>query len=312
MRHSRPAGPTSITWRNASVSDHRPGITWRQLVFEPEPADLERLESALFECGALAVSLQDAGDEPILEPLPGETPLWPRARVTALFAGADDLDAVLALLRAAFGVLPAHGVDVLEERVWEREWLEHAVPLRFGDRLWVCPGDFVPGGDAAVVRLDPGLAFGTGSHPSTALCLDWLAAHEPAGLDVVDFGCGSGVLAIAALKLGARRAIAIDIDRQARAATRENARRNGVTLAVQKTSCDATRGDVVLANIVAGTLIELRARLADIVRPGGRAVLAGLLVGQEAAVAEAYRTWFHIGAAARRDGWIRIEATRRA
>ena len=287
-------------------------MNWTQLVFEPEPADLERLEAALLESGALAVTLADAGDDPVLEPRPGETPVWPQTRVTALFRAGNELDAALARLRVTFGALPAYGIDILEERRWEREWLKYAAPLKFGDRLWVCPGDFVPRGDAVIVRLDPGLAFGAGSHPSTALCLEWLAAHEPAGLDVVDFGCGSGVLAVAALKLGARRAIAIDIDPQARTAARENARRNGVLLAVQEMPGDSTRGDVVLANILAGTLIELAAGIADIVRPGGRAVLAGLLAGQDAAVAEAYRTWFHIDAAACRDGWIRIEATRRA
>lgn len=297
-------------------------MPWLRLVFEPAAPDRERLETALQATGALAVTLQGAGSEPILEPAPGETPLWSCTRISALFDAQVDIGSMLGRLRAELHVdaLPPHGVEMIADRVWEREWLEAAKPLHFGSRLWICPGETSPdvkaAGDhpAIVVRLDAGLAFGAGTHASTALCLDWLATHELSGAELIDYGCGSGILAIAALKLGARHVTAIDIDPQARVATCTNALRNGIAHALviaDESPAAPLVCDVLLANILAATLIELSARFASMVKPGGRLVLAGILEPQVGAVADAYRTWFDIGVAHRREEWVRIDAVRR-
>ena len=193
--------------------------------------NLESLDPAMVEAvfmrhGACSVSLSDAGDDPILEPGPGETPLWSRTRITALFPGDTDLAALDAALLDELGLdaLPAHAIERLVDRDWEREWLRDFKPMRFGQRLWICPGELDAGEpDAVIVRLDPGLAFGTGTHPTTALCLEWLDGLSLAGKAMLDYGCGSGILAIAALKLGCRAAMAMDIDPQAVTATADNA-----------------------------------------------------------------------------------------
>ena len=191
--------------------------------------------------------------------------------------------------------------------------------MRFGRRLWVCPGG-MPAGERAAVRveLDPGLAFGTGTHPTTAMCLEWLDGLPDdaiAGAEVIDYGCGSGILSVAALKLGAARVIAVDIDPQARLASRENAARNGVLDQVQSTE-DPRPGeraaDILLANILAGPLVDLAPRLAELVRPGGRLALSGLLLDQVDTVAAAYQPWFHIALTASRDGWGFLSGHRRA
>jgi ribosomal protein L11 methyltransferase len=212
--------------------------------------------------------------------------------------------------------------EAVADRAWEREWLKDFKPMRFGRRLWVCPGGQRPaageaGIDTVLVELDPGLAFGTGTHATTALCLDWLDSGSDSwlgGASVIDYGCGSGILAVAALKLGAVRAVAMDIDPQALIATRENAERNGVLEKVQVTGardCGGATVDVLLANILAGPLIELAPQLAERVRPGGRIALSGLLLEQADAVTAAYRPWFDIGLTGARDGWGVLTGCRR-
>jgi ribosomal protein L11 methyltransferase len=301
-------------------------------VRNPEP-----YEDALFELGALSVTLLDAADNPVLEPAPGAMPLWPTVIVRAVFAADTDVDQ----LRTALGSTP--GLDPLlvtgkaqfepvADRAWEREWLKDFKPMRFGRRLWVCPGGQRPDAavvgpdvDAVLLELDPGLAFGTGTHATTALCLEWLDSGATAGpegakpwlvgADVIDYGCGSGILAIAALRLGARHAIAMDIDPQALLATGENAERNGVHAQVQITAdreVEKAQADVLLANILAGPLVELAPLLADRTRAGGRIALSGLLVEQADAVTAAYRPWFDIGLTGARDGWGLLTGYRRA
>ena len=294
----------------------------------PEP-----YEDALFDLGALSVTLLDAADDPVLEPAPGATPLWPTVVVRAVFDADADADAIRAALGSAPGVDPLlvsarTQFEPVADRAWEREWLKDFRPMRFGRRLWVCPGGQRPGpqeldtasdGATVLLELDPGLAFGTGTHATTAQCLEWLdsAAHDGdwlAGADVIDYGCGSGILAIAALLLGAREAIGMDIDPQALLATRQNAERNGVLDRLQVTD-DPQAGQapagVVLANILAGPLVELAPLLADRTRPGGRIALSGLLVEQADAVTAAYRPWFDIGLTGARDGWGLLTGRRR-
>ena len=287
-----------------------------QLTIDIGSRDPAPFEDALLELGAVSVTLEDAADDPVLEPAPGETPLWPTVLVKAVFAADADADVIAACLAQALPGAPAPCVEVLPDKAWEREWLRDFRPMRFGRRLWVCPGG-LPADDPAAVRieLDPGLAFGTGTHPTTALCLEWLDAQDVPGRQVVDYGCGSGILAIAAAKLGAATVLAVDIDPQAVIATRDNARRNGVAdrlvvTADPRLAQDST--DLLLANILAGPLVELAPRFAQAVRPGGRLALSGLLLGQAEAVTAAYRPWFDIGTGATREGWALLAGQRRS
>jgi ribosomal protein L11 methyltransferase len=291
-------------------------MPFHQLVFELPARELPRAEEACRQLGAIAVSLSDAGDEPLLEPAPGATPLWRAVRLRALFEPAADPALLAATLAAVLGLAPESvAIEHLEDRAWEREWLKDFRPMRFGRRLWVCPAGLRPDHAAAVVlELDPGLAFGTGTHPTTALCLEWLDAGIRGGERVLDYGCGSGILALAALKLGADNATAFDIDPQALHATRENAVRNALEerIGIAESAADiAGRFDVVLANILSGPLVELAASLATRVAPDGALVLAGMLQGQSGEVAQAYRPWFDIGPAAEREGWALLAGRRR-
>lgn len=287
-----------------------------QLTFDLGHRDPAPCEDALFDLGAQSVTLEDAADDPVLEPAPGATPLWPTVIVKALFDAATDADGIVASLARMLPGAPTPRVEVVADRAWEREWLRDFQPMRFGRRLWVCPGGMhADGADAIRIELDPGLAFGTGTHPTTALCLEWLDAHPPAGARVVDYGCGSGILAIAAARLGARRVRAVDIDPQALIATVENAARNGVADVIDATadpSLAPAGADVLVANILAGPLVELAPRFADAVAPGGRIALSGLLREQADAVTAAYRPCFHIDPARERAGWVLLSGHRRA
>jgi ribosomal protein L11 methyltransferase len=291
-------------------------MEWRQLVMNLESIDPDRLEAVLLESGAQSITLTDAGDAPVLEPAPGETPLWPATCVTALFPADADFAAITGRIRTALGIrkLPPHRVETLADRAWEREWLSRFGPMQFGQHLWVVPSDLsAPDPDAVVVRLDPGLAFGTGTHETTELCLEWLESAEIPGQRVFDFGCGSGILGIAALKLGAASVDAMDIDLQAVTATRQNARRNNVEEALTVSTelpSGSQQYDVVLANILAGTLIEYAADLIGWTRPGGRIVLSGILSGQDDDVRRAFGERVAFDPPARREDWVRLSGSR--
>ena len=296
-------------------------MDWLQFVMDLDSLDPDEVEAALLRLGACSVTLSDAGDDPVLEPGPGETPLWSNTRITGLFAGDTDLDIVRVALQNELGVerLPHYSIEALEERAWEREWLRDFSAMRFGQRLWVCPtGTQDPGDDAVVVHLDPGLAFGTGTHPTTALCLEWLDEIEPQGKTVLDYGCGSGILAIAALKLGATRATGMDIDPQAVIASRQNATDNGVAdrlmLADDDASIEGTF-DVVIANILAGPLVQFADSITSRLARGGMLALSGVLCEQARDVRAAYAPWIEFDEPAFReqDGqtWLRLTGRRR-
>jgi len=291
-------------------------MPWLQLSFEVPRDQAERHSLNLELAGALSVTLGDAGDEPQLEPGPGETPLWSQVVVTALFeSDADSAALVERLARDLTTQLgrPPH-IERLADQVWERVWLDTFKPTRFGRRLWVCPhGQPAEEADAVVVALDPGLAFGTGHHATTALCLEWLDGAELVGRTVLDFGCGSGILAIAALALGAAHAFAVDHDPQALEATRDNALANGV---LDRLDVDAPTGspgrqvDCVLANILAGPLVELAPRLVARLRPGGALALSGILVDQIEAVLAAYRDRIDFDPPRVREDWVLLTGRR--
>ena len=287
-----------------------------QLSFELGARDPDSAEESCFELGATSVTYVDAHDDPVLEPLPGEFRLWPTTRLRALFPDETDADAVAEALTARLGI-PAGGLrtERLEDRVWEREWLRDFHAMRFGQRLWICPHhEEVTEPGAAVVRMDPGLAFGTGTHPTTALCLEWLDRHIAGGEQLIDFGCGSGVLGMAAVKLGAAAAHCFDIDSQALLATRENAGANGLGSKVRtyEAASELPGGvDVLVANILSGPLCELAPTFGSLVRDGGSIVLAGLLEHQAADVTDAYTTWFDIHPFDVREGWSGLAGKRK-
>jgi len=288
-------------------------VPFLQLTVSIGSADPTPFEDALLAAGATSITLEDAGDDPVLEPPPGSTPLWPRVRIKALFDAATDSGALRALFAAAT-------FEHVADRAWEREWLKDFHPMRFGRRLWICPGGqrpqlAEPAAAQCLIELDPGLAFGTGTHPTTALCLEWLDGASLPGKAVVDYGCGSGVLAIAALKLGAASALAIDIDPQALIATRENAARNQVTEHLTVAQPDAAprgQAEILLANILAEPLMELAPAFAERVAAGGSIVLSGILRSQAPPVASRYAAWFDMGPAIIRDDWALLHGVRRS
>jgi ribosomal protein L11 methyltransferase len=287
------------------------------LTMDLDDLDAERVEEACFEFGALAVSYTDQRDDPILEPAPGEFRLWPHSRLQALFPFDCKPQEIAAGLAHVLRIDSARiAIETLADKVWEREWLRDFHPMCFGRRLWVAPHhSHVHTQGAVIVRLDPGLAFGTGTHATTAMCLSWLDENTRDGQVAIDYGCGSGVLAVAAVKLGAREAFAFDIDPQALTATRDNAAANQVAPQVHVVATDAELpavADILLANILCGPLCELAPRFAALTRPGGKIVLAGLLATQADEVTRAHAPWFDISPFATRDGWTALTGVRRA
>ena len=291
---------------------------WLQLTLEAIDHAPEQLEDALLLAGALAVTLADSGDQPVLEPAPGETPLWAHTRVTGLFDAQTDIEVVKGQLRRFLRapILPECRLTALEERDWVRAWMDNFHPMRFGRRLWICPTHCDPPEPGAVnIRLDPGLAFGTGTHPTTALCLDWLDGADLAGKSVLDYGCGSGILAIAAAKLGAKRVWAVDIDPQALLASDDNASENEVEDRIElfrpAELPTNLRVDVLLANILTGVLVRLAPEFGQRVKPGGRLALSGILEQHADAVQAVFSRDFAFDPPRRREDWVLLEGTRR-
>jgi len=288
-------------------------VGWLQLRLDASPADVEALEDLLLSSGSVAVTLEDNADQPVLEPAVGETPLWGQTRITGLYPADADMDAVLAAFPSELLARFHHRVEILEDRDWEREWMQHYQPMQFGRRLWVCPSWLAPPDPAAVnLLLDPGLAFGTGTHPTTALCLAELDTLDLGGQTVVDYGCGSGILAVAALLLGAERGLGVDNDPQALLASRDNAQRNGIAdhrfqLALPgQFDVDNWRGEaqVVIANILAGPLMALSDTLLELLAPGGTLLLSGLLQTQADEMIAHYAPRIALHVASEHEGWV--------
>lgn len=329
-------------------------MSWLEVRINSPREGVDALEQLLLDNGAVSVTLVDAADQPLFEPSPGETPLWHQLVLTGLFPQGTDPYTLRCALAAAWAPtpLPPLRFSELPDQAWERAWLDEFNPLRFGNRLWVCPSwwhadagttaDWQPptaDADAweqrnadllrameapgsAVLRLDPGLAFGTGTHPTTALCLRWLDQHPPRGQTLLDFGCGSGILGLAALLLNAACVHGVDNDPQALLATAENCRKNHVAPQCfptylpgdWQTACTSGKValmDGILANILAGTLNELAADICIRLKPGGWLLLSGILVEQAESVITAYTPWCEDFTVADEADWVRISATRR-
>lgn len=292
-------------------------MSWMQVALAVTPDNLAAMEQVLLDLGAVSVTYADAKDQPVYEPDLGTTPLWDSMRLTALFS-ADLNQAQLQQDIASQCQLKITQVkiEILEDKDWSREWMDSYKPMAFGQRLWVCPSwQKIEQKDAVCLMLDPGLAFGTGTHPTTALCLEWLDGQNLADKSLLDFGCGSGILAIAALLLGAPHALGTDNDPQALIASRDNAQRNNINddcfplyMAVDLPSLQV---DICVANILSGPLQELAPTINATVKPGGAVVLSGILEQQAQAVSDCYSQWFDMAPWHVRDGWVRLDGVKR-
>ncbi|EOX4225819.1 50S ribosomal protein L11 methyltransferase [Vibrio cholerae] len=289
-------------------------MPWIQIKLNATNDNAEAIGDMLMEeTGAVSVTFLDAKDTPVFEPLPGETRLWGDTDVVALYEADMDTSLILQQIKASNMLAEgfAHKVEQVEDKDWEREWMDNFHPMQFGRRLWICPSwREVPDPQAVNVMLDPGLAFGTGTHPTTALCLEWLDNLNLSGKTVIDFGCGSGILAIAAIKLGAAKVIGIDIDPQALLASKDNAARNGVEdqidVYLPKDQPEGLVADVVVANILAGPLRELSPIIKGLLKPGGQLAMSGILDTQAESVAEFYRDDLELDPIAEKNEWCRI------
>lgn len=289
-------------------------MPWLELRIDSNRDDAPAIEDSLLNCGALSVTLQDNADHPIFEPALGETPLWQNTRIVGLFEADVNTGAISRQLQLPHGT--GHSWNSLEDKDWEREWMTHYQPIQCGENLWICPSWLSPPQPEAVnLLLDPGLAFGTGTHPTTFLCLQWLSEQELRGLTAIDYGCGSGILGIAALLMGARSVVGVDIDPQALLATQDNAQRNG--LAAEQfpvffpNKAPAAQHDVVLANILAGPLVELADTLKQHLKPQGLLCLSGILHTQAEAVVNAYRDFIHFEPVRQKEEWVCLTGHRK-
>lgn len=292
-------------------------MPWLQLILKSSEQDAERLSEALSELGAASVTLRDAADQPLYEPPPGTTPLWNQIDIIGLFEANIDIEPILENLATTMAptALPAWKLEPLEDKDWQSEWMKYFKPMRFGDRLWICPS-WTPAPDphAINILLDPGLAFGTGTHPTTALCLHWLDKNIKGGENVIDYGCGSGILALAAAKLGAKHVWAVDNDPQALQATQSNAEKNQVfeqfTLNTPK-ELASPLADVLVANILANPLLQLAQAFSALLKPGGHIVLSGILGNQVKVIEETYKKWFDLDEPVQQDDWVRLHGVKK-
>lgn len=290
---------------------------WIQIKLRTTNQSADTIAELLEQLGALAVSYTDAEDSPILEPKPGERRLWPNTEVTGLLEQGTDPKPILAVLKQLLGDHIPMVATTLEDKNWIRAWMDQFKPLKFGQHLWICPSWLsVDEKDSVVVMLDPGLAFGTGTHPTTSLCLSYLDSLDLKDKDVLDYGCGSGILAIAALKLGAKSATGVDIDEQALIASKENAKRNGVEDKLQLVmgtdkKLDLPQFPITVANILAGPLAELEPIIASLTQSGGKLALSGILTEQADSVIEAYSKDFVMNKVKDLDGWALLTGTKK-
>jgi ribosomal protein L11 methyltransferase len=296
-----------------------PKKQWQQINCHCTQTFQHEITQYMEEANALSITFQDAGDTPVLEPLPGETPLWNDLILTALFAGKDDLSVLLIALenQQQQWQISTIQLEIIADQDWERAWMDDFKPMQFGKNLWIYPSwNELPNDESTKIILDPGLAFGSGTHPTTALCLEWLDSNPPNDLSMIDYGCGSGILAIAAAKLGAKHILAVDIDEQALIATQDNRLKNQIS---ERTITTCFPNDMpidpvklLIANILSGPLVELAETFAQLTMAHGRIVLSGILEEQTDAIITAYQKNFNEITVQKKEDWIRITARRRA
>ncbi|PCJ46814.1 MAG: 50S ribosomal protein L11 methyltransferase [Gammaproteobacteria bacterium] len=293
-------------------------MNWIQLCLTIGRAYAEDFESLLFENQALSITFQDAENQQILEPGVGETPLWDKVLIIALYEGTVDSKSIQLSLEenSIWQQVTTSRWEALEDKEWIRAWMDDYHPMKFGERLWICPStEKPPEPDAINIFLDPGLAFGTGTHPTTALCLEWLDKNITEGQQLIDYGCGSGILAVAALKLGAKSVLAIDYDPQALIATRENAERNDIEESrleiVSPNDAKSFEADGIIANILAETLRDLVDSLASQVKKGGWLTLSGILVHQAESLIDLYSQWFNMNEPVILGEWVLLSGIKK-
>jgi len=298
------------------VHYERCAMSWVQLRIIANRENSESIEDALLTAGAVSVTLQDDADQPILEPEVGTNPLWDNMQITGLFMMGMDTELATTRTESALGhALPQHRWEILEDKDWEREWMKHYQPIQCGERLWITPSWLEPPEpDAVNLMLDPGLAFGTGTHPTTFLCLQWLDSVDLTGKTVIDYGCGSGILGIAALLLGAEKVIAVDNDPQALIAARDNTERNGLEreqlLTYLPHETPTEQADIVVANILAAPLISLAPIISGLTKSGGELCMAGLIEHQQDDVREPYLSQFEFSPSCQKEEWVRLNAVK--
>jgi ribosomal protein L11 methyltransferase len=289
-------------------------MAWIQFIFNSTPDAADQLSDVLSECGASAITFQDNADQPIFEPELGTTPLWTATKVIALFPADIDTDAIVQLANnmLAPASLPHYKIEAVEDKDWEREWMDNFHPMSFGEKVWIVPSwHKAPEADAVNILLDPGLAFGTGTHATTALCLNWLDQADIQGKTVIDYGCGSGILAIAAALLGAKKVIGVDLDPQALEATQANAERNGVEIETfLPEDCPIEVYDVLIANILAGPLQSLAELFSKHTTTDSDIILSGILDEQANSVMTSYQPWFEMQQPVQKEEWVRIVGKR--
>ena len=297
-------------------------MNWQQLKIQIIPEHVDFIEPQLLAAGAVSITYLDAEDQPVFQEELDSTPLWDSLVLCALFEEDTELGELLSWLGGNASIVNRASLEVekIEDQAWERSWMDNFSAMQFGEKLWICPSwQEPPDPTATNIMLDPGLAFGSGSHATTALCLQWLATQDLQGKDIVDYGCGSGILAIAAALLGAQSVQGVDNDPQAVLATNDNCERNGLLpgrvgtfLPEEYDSVSTPESvDILLANILAAPLLSLASKFASLVKPKGSIVLSGLLAEQADAITEAYSEWFEMSAAVQREDWIRLSGIKR-
>jgi ribosomal protein L11 methyltransferase len=292
-------------------------MAWHQISVITQENIAPQLADFFSNLGAVSVTYMDAEDEPVYEPAIGETKIWSNTQVIALYELDADPELIKTQLYKQFNHNDLHDwvYEAIADQEWERAWMEYYKPMKFADRLWVCPTDQEQVESGTVcLTLDPGLAFGTGTHPTTALCLEWLASHELCTKTVIDYGCGSGILAVAAILLGAKVAHAVDIDPQAITATESNALKNKVEDKIKTylpEQFNPFQADIVLANILAKPLIDMAEQICALVVSGGQLVLSGILYEQAESVINAYQEQIIFKPLVQQEDWIRLDGVKR-
>ena len=297
-------------------------MNWQQLKIQITPEHVDFIEPQLLAAGAVSITYLDAEDQPVFQEELDSTPLWDSLVLCALFEEDTELGELLSWLGGNASIVNRASLEVekIEDQAWERSWMDNFSAMQFGEKLWICPSwQEPPDPSATNIMLDPGLAFGSGSHATTALCLQWLATQDLQGKDIVDYGCGSGILAIAAALLDAQSVQGVDNDPQAVLATNDNCERNGLLqgrvgtfLPEEYDSISTPESvDILLANILAAPLLSLASKFASLVKPHGSIVLSGLLAEQADAITEVYSEWFEMSAAVQREDWIRLSGIKR-